>query len=759
MAAITARGWETPGNGAAVAAGVARRIRRGRVSSGTMSAWVRRRPLHGGVASLATGPWAVGLAMVVVAWLLRIDLVGVASIPTGGDIAGHVWWPAYLGDHLLPEGRVSGWTMDLFGGFPVGRFYYPIPALLVVGLDLILPYGVAFKMILVAGSLLTPPAAYVLGRRLGLMSPAPELMSLLSLVYLVVPSGGRIPVGGTLESTLAGEFSWSLAVPLGLLAVAYWFSWLRTLSPSRALSATLVALTLLSHVVVGAVVVLWLVVSSLMAYPRRWPALLQLGTVTGMLTAAWLVPFALSLGYTTDPGFPSLDRPLLAIFRLGAWWLLPLVAVAGAMGWRSRGEGVWVLLALPALAAILVVAWPDGNPLVNSRFLPFWQLGTSLVAAVGLGWLIGKVPASWRAFAGAGLVVVALAGLVVGGERWRDRAGVVMAGMEAARGWNEFEELLWSVNDLPPGRVAWERVPELVSYGSPFVFSMLPDLTDGRFPAWDGVYVEASASSPYIEAASLELSPRGRPRMSTVPSSTIGDFALGVGHLRQLGVRYFLAASDATKFRARAHPGLTSLGTLQLPSEPVVSHWETFEVSNSKLVEGLPAEPVVVSVAPGDWRGFAERAYHRRDSGDIVFTDAGPDTWLRGDVDAIGSVQPSPLQPVTVSNLNVGNETISFYVDPVGVPVMVKISYFPSWSATGARGPFRATPNLMVVVPTDAEVTLTFEQTTTDRLSVALTALGAWLLVPLAWADIRHTRKFRGSRRHQSEDTASLCEN
>ena len=36
----------------------------------------------------------------------------------------------------------------------------------------------------------------------------------------------------------------------------------------------------------------------------------------------------------------------------------------------------------------------------------------------------------------------------------------------------------------------------------------------------------------------------------------------------------------------------------------------------------------------------------------------------------------------------------------IGVPVLVKISYFPRWHATGATGPYRVSPNLMVVIPT-----------------------------------------------------------
>ena len=47
-------------------------------------------------------------------------------------MGAHVWFPAYLRDHLLPRWRVAGWSPDWFGGFPAGQFYFPVPALVAV---------------------------------------------------------------------------------------------------------------------------------------------------------------------------------------------------------------------------------------------------------------------------------------------------------------------------------------------------------------------------------------------------------------------------------------------------------------------------------------------------------------------------------------------------------------------------------------------------------------------------------------------------
>jgi hypothetical protein len=55
---------------------------------------------------------------------------------------------------------------------------------------------------------------------------------------------------------------------------------------------------------------------------------------------------------------------------------------------------------------------------------------------------------------------------------------------------------------------------------------------------------------------------------------------------------------------------------------------------------------------------------------------------------------------------------------------MVKTSYFPNWEAEGANGPWRATPNFMVVVPTSKHVKLTYGTTTAEWTGRFLTVVG-----------------------------------
>ena len=63
----------------------------------------------------------------------------------------------------------------------------------------------------------------------------------------------------------------------------------------------------------------------------------------------------------------------------------------------------------------------------------------------------------------------------------------------------------------------------------------------------------------------------------------------------------------------------------------------------------------------------------------------------------------------------------SFHVDRMGTPVEVQGLYFPNWQAAGADGPWRVAPNLMVVVPTSHDVTLTYGSSGADNAGELIT--------------------------------------
>ena len=100
-----------------------------------------------------------------------------------------------------------------------------------------------------------------------------------------------------------------------------------------------------------------------------------------------------------------------------------------------------------------------------------------------------------------------------------------------------------------------------------------------------------------------------------------------------------------------------------------------------------------------------------------------------------------PLPEITISNYHMGEQDITFDVSQIGVPVLVKVSYFPNWEVDGAEGPYRIAPNSMVVVPTSTHVRLHYEPQPLDRIAYLLTFLGIALMI--FW-------RMRGDVRHRS---------
>jgi hypothetical protein len=107
----------------------------------------------------------------------------------------------------------------------------------------------------------------------------------------------------------------------------------------------------------------------------------------------------------------------------------------------------------------------------------------------------------------------------------------------------------------------------------------------------------------------------------------------------------------------------------------------------------------------------------------------------------------TPSEPITVVNTELatvtdvvqGRSSVSFRVDTVGTPILVRTSYFPNWGVSGADGPYRVAPNMMVVVPTDNEVKLSFGWSFLDVLAYLVSIGGIVVLVRWRRASHRAT--------------------
>ena len=273
---------------------------------------------------------------------------------------------------------------------------------------------------------------------------------------------------------------------------------------------------------------------------------------------------------------------------------------------------------------------------------------------------------------------------------------------------------------------------------------LLPFWTDGCIGSSEGLFFEAAGTTPYHFLATGAMS-----KQSSNPVRELryvnNDAAEGVSYMQELGISYYMAVTPEAIAKADEvvanDGGLTALET----SGP----WHIYAVGNADIVVPLDTLPVVVNERSGDlrerWLELGTSWLQNRTEWDALPAAGGPKEWQRIDVavemsvregepgsdsrkvDVVKPVQqivPTKVEPAVVSDVKIGEDSVSFSVDKIGVPVLVRVSYFPNWQVSGAEGPYRVAPNMMVVVPTSTEVSMHFTASFVDRFAYLLTILG-----------------------------------
>jgi len=804
----------------------------------------------------------VGGAMLAVLLSLHPRLIVANNTPTGGDFGAHVWGPAYLRDHLLP--RLTGWSMDWYAGLPTYRFYMVVPALAIVALDALVPYGVAMKIVAVAGPVALPWCAWRFGRLVRLPFPVPEAFAVASTIFLFDES--FTIYGGNIASTMAGEYSFAIALALAMLAFGLVVRGLET-GRGMVLASVVLALSALSHGIV-LLFVFGGVALMLPFWPNRPSLRFGAGTILfgTLLSAFWVLPFVSNHAYMTDmkyeprpsgaadsfwkmyfPLHPSLDALITVLAVVGAasfirrrsrvgTWLSVYAAVLVAAVWVARESLpviglLWNPRVLPFLylvryllfaqgcvtaCAFLVrslmldreVQIPDPEPVavgpqstvpgamaesadpapggadvaapvgvaaaepaapeprvgrtvvvrpprVDDK--PWFTVGFlaafAIVTAVAIGFRFQELPFGRTVAAADGSsryqwgpfsTKSSNDGFVDGWARWN------FTGYEGKAAYGEYHDVVQTMAGLGAdpshgcGRALWENNSATNAYGTTMGLMLLPFWTDGCIGSMEGLFFEASGTTPYhfITAAAMS-------KQSSNPVRELryddNDAQRGVRYLRELGVRYFLGFTPEAVAAARGTDGLVEVAS--------AGPWRVFEVEGTELVVPLDVQPVDVEHRPGDprerWLEVGTSWFQNPGDWAARPVDGGPDSWQRvgavvdearreglpgeswRSVDVVvpaAEIEPVRLPRVEVSDVVVGRESVSFSVDRTGVPVLVRVSFFPNWRADGALGPWRAAPNMMVVVPTERDVRLEFGPSLRDRASYATTFAGAIVL-------------------------------
>ncbi len=314
-------------------------------------------------------------------------------------------------------------------------------------------------------------------------------------------------------------------------------------------------------------------------------------------------------------------------------------------------------------------------------------------------------------------------------------------GYEGQSSWPEYNSIMQTMDSVSKrygcGREMWEYSANENRFGTPEALMLLPYWTNGCIDSMEGLLFESSTTTPYHFIDQAELSEAPSDPEVGLPYGPV-DVTLGVQHLQLLGVRYFMAETPEVEQQASADPALklvAKTGPWASNYAGTLTHttWDIYVVKDSPLVTPLANDPVVLSgvkPAASSWLQPSVAWYDDPSRWNVELAQDGPSSWPRTPVNNIVATVKH-VGTTRVSDISQTDTSVSFHVSTVGTPVLVKVSYFPNWHASGADGPWRVTPNLMVVVPTSHDVTLSYGGSSADTLGLLATLVGLVALLAL----------------------------
>ncbi|MDD3520535.1 MAG: 6-pyruvoyl-tetrahydropterin synthase-related protein [Actinomycetota bacterium] len=675
----------------------------------------------------------------------------------GGDTGTHHYGAKFLLDNLLPQFRVTGWSNGWFAGMPIIHFYFTFPYLLIALLAKIVTYNIAFKIVTVLGSFILPACVYWMMRWFRFKYPYPLLAAMGSTLFLFMESFSIY--GGNFLSTLAGEFGYSLSFALcflflGTMHLAFEkgakINWLFVLNcfilMALALSHVLTTVCLLAMIP-------WLLLEN--SSKRNLFYTISVLVLAFFLTAFWSVPFALKLKYTPNMGWDNLKGfKALAPFEIMAVVVLAVIGIIFYIMIISRRDDKrLIVFSISYLLLNFAFFIPSGGRIWNARLLPFIYINAFFLACYMIyllfgflmSWLSGKKAIARKVTVLLFMPLLAFtlfASVIATKPKAAGWAAYNYTGYETKPHWDTYMKMMDYIKSKPEGRWMIEQDHDnLNKLGTTRAFELIPFWTDSS--TMEGLLVEGAFTSPFhfSNQALLSKKPSNAIPGLDQPSRNV---KIGVNNLKMMNIRYMIASSDEVKKELDENPDADFLTSFDV--------FNFYEINTSgKYIEILKYEPLRIKTS--EWYDSILPWFNYDDSDRaFIIWDQGEEEI--GQFEEITAEQVNSLEKHVLNyqgeviKEKIENEKITFETTAIGVPHLIKISYFPNWEAIGAEGPFAISPSFMMVIPTQNKVTLYYGSTNIDIISRTITqTTWAFLLVVLITERIIYLRNKRKNKK------------
>jgi hypothetical protein len=653
----------------------------------------------------------------------RPSLLTLDTMTAGGDTPSFHHPIEHLRDVLLPAGNPQGWDLGNFAGYTPYRFYFLPPSLAVIALSAIVPFNVAFKLVTVTGIFLLPLATVLALRALGYAFPIPAIGAAASLLFLF--NEGNSMWGGNIPSTLAGEFSYSIAFALAVLFAGLLYRGVQTGRGRRGLAVLLAAIGLchpLALVNASACGLYFLLDPQ--RFRRNVAYLAPVYVTAGLLMGFWLLPLAAGLPYATSIHWA---------WRFQSWQdvlphvLLPAAALAAADAVRlARGAagtpGRYLLFCFATTLLAFASATRVGVP--DIRFVPFGQVLLVLLALDLLAAVAPLVPA-------VTLPAIALVAAILG---WVQSSATYIPswirwnyeGVEGKGSHPTLQKITQALQGaITDPRVVYENSPSYDVFGSMRIFESLPRLSHRA--TLEGVLLQTAVTSPFVYYLQSLTAQQGT---SVIPGYTypVTDPGRATPRLDLFNVRDYLAVTPAVKGALDGDARWTRVFSL----EPYAIYRRVG--ADGHYVRVPRYHPVMVETR--GWKQDFHRWFSRDDALDVPIVAAGdvPPSERHRFPRASGWPAELPRVPERSDcqiEEKLSSMSIEFSTTCPGVPHWISMAYHPAWHVDGASRVFLVSPAFMLVFPDGRSVRLTFGRTAADWAGIVASLVGIGLCVGL----------------------------
>ena len=152
-----------------------------------------------------------------------------------------------------------------------------------------------------------------------------------------------------------------------------------------------------------------------------------------------------------------------------------------------------------------------------------------------------------------------------------------MVGYEGRSAYPEYHDVVQTMDEIGKergcGRALWENNEDNGQYGTTMALMLLPHWTDGCIASMEGLFFEASGTTPYhfLTAAAMSKSSSNPVRQLRYVNN---DASVGVPEMADLGVRYLMVRTDEAKAQAAGNDRLQLVAS----SGP----WDIYELAEAR---------------------------------------------------------------------------------------------------------------------------------------------------------------------------------